>query len=227
MSRSTRMFEIIQLLRSANKPLTAQILAEELEVSPRTVYRDVASLQSMRVPIDGEAGVGYVMSKGYDLPPLMFTPEEFEAIAVGMAMLGRTGDRSLLCAAENVVRKISEVLPTDGKNSFSDRSVFTSKWHAIPTSGMDLQTLRQSIREEWKLRIKYKDESGKRSKRTILPLAVFYYVDVVVLATWCELRQDFRHFRVDRIVACKSTGESFADTGVALRKQWRVLHHIG
>ena len=113
MNRSTRMFEIIQLLRSTKRSLTAQQLAESLEVTKRTIYRDIVALQGMRVPIDGEAGVGYIMRPGFDLPPLMFTTEEVEAIAVGLSLLGRTGDTALETAAKNVVRKISDVLPED------------------------------------------------------------------------------------------------------------------
>ena len=116
MSRSDRMFEIIQLLRRAEKPMTAQALADALEVVPRTIYRDIAVLQGMRVPIEGEAGIGYVMRRGFDLPPLMFTAEEVEAIVVGLALLRRTGDLGLQAAAGRVSGKIAEVLPARSRS---------------------------------------------------------------------------------------------------------------
>ena len=226
MSRFTRMFEIIQLLRSSSRPLTAQAISEELEVAKRTVYRDIVSLQAMRVPIDGEAGVGYVMRPGFDLPPLMFTSEEIEAIAVGVSMLGRTGDKALQRSANGVVRKVAQVLSTDSRNGFADPSVFTSKWHSIAVGGVDPRVLRQSVREEWKLEIKYKDSKGTSTTRVIFPLAVIYYIEVVVVATWCELREELRHFRVDRISACRSMGESFSEVGQSLRAKWRTENHM-
>ena len=226
MSRFTRMFEIIQLLRSSSRPLTAQAISEELEVAKRTVYRDIVSLQAMRVPIDGEAGVGYVMRPGFDLPPLMFTSEEIEAIAVGVSMLGRTGDKALQRSANGVVRKVAQVLSTDSRNGFADLSVFTSKWHSIAAGGVDPRVLRQSVREEWKLEIKYKDSKGTSTTRVIFPLAVIYYIEVVVVASWCELREELRHFRVDRISACRSMGESFSEVGQSLRAKWRTENHM-
>ncbi len=226
MSRSTRMFEIIQLLRSARAPLTAQSIADDLEVSKRTVYRDIAALQSMRIPIDGEAGIGYIIRPGFDLPPLMFTAEEVEAIAVGLALLGRTGDKAFVRAANSITRKIAEVLPETGKKELADTSVFASQWHEIPKSAIDPLSLRESIREERALAIKYKDEHGASTSRTILPIAVLYYIETIVLAAWCELRNDFRHFRIDRIEQCTATDNSFPERGSSLRKQWRSMHDL-
>ena len=127
MRRADRLFEIIQLLRSARGPLTAQDLAATLEVTPRTIYRDMAALQAMRVPIDGEAGVGYIMRKGYDLPPLMFTVEETEAVCVGLSLLSRTGDVALQKAAMRVANKIAEVLPPDRRARLNDGKLQVSR----------------------------------------------------------------------------------------------------
>jgi len=198
-NRSTRLFEIIQLLRSSRRALTAQEIADSLDVTKRTVYRDVVALQSMRVPIDGEAGVGYLLRPGFDLPPLMFTAEEVEAIAVGLSLLGRTGDPGLESAARSVVGKISDVLPQENSYGLLSQSVFTSNWHSIPQSDLDPGILRQAIRDEQKLEIQYSDRQETKSVRVIKPLALVYYVDSLVLAAWCDLREDFRHFRVDRI----------------------------
>lgn len=226
MNRSTRMFEIIQLLRSARRSMTAQDLADELEVTKRTIYRDIVALQSMRVPIDGEAGVGYLMRPGFDLPPLMFTAEEVEAIAVGLSLLGRTGDASLQSVAQSVVRKISDVLPAENPYGLISQSVFTSSWHNIPKSDVDPAMLRKSVREQEVINIHYLDVKGAGTQRQILPLAILYYVDSLVLAAWCELRNDYRHFRVDRINECTATGIYFIDRGGELRDKWQAQHQL-
>ena len=226
MSRSVRMFEIIQLLRSADAPLTANDIASVLEVTKRTIYRDIAALQAMRVPIEGEAGVGYVMHPGFDLPPLMFTAEEVEAIVVGLALLGRTGDAGLQSAAASAGQKIGTVLPGDDEHDLKDWPLYASSWNAIPQSRVDLRVLRRAIREEEKVRLTYSDAESKRTQRIVLPLALLYHIEVVVLAAWCELRSDFRHFRVDRIVDCKPIGTRFAGEGELLRARWREQHHL-
>lgn len=231
MNRSTRLFEIIQLLRSARRPLTAEQLASELEVTKRTIYRDVVTLQSMQVPIDGEAGVGYIMRAGFDLPPLMFTAEEIEAIAVGLSLIGRTGDRALEKAAESVTRKITDVLPVDTQagvcsGELFGQSLYTSEYHQIPDPKIDTRIIRQSIRHEEKLSIHYLDQNHRGSSRIILPLAMIYYVNALVVAAWCELRKDFRHFRLDRISECASTEEHFRDRGAKLRQAWRNQHEF-
>ncbi|MEM9106113.1 MAG: YafY family protein [Pseudomonadota bacterium] len=217
MTRSTRFFDIIQILRQAEAPVTAQQIADRLEVTKRTIYRDIASLQASRLPIEGEAGVGYMMRAGFDLPPLMFDPEELEAIAVGLALLGRTGDRGLQSAAERAAFKISEVVPDSAGNPVSHR---VSKFNRIPKTGIEPETLRRYIRSETELAIDYRDLSDRDTSRTIRPLALIYYIDVVLLAAWCELRQAFRHFRVDRIQRCHSTGRRFTGAGDALRTAW-------
>lgn len=226
MNRSTRLFEIIQLLRSARRSLTAQEIADTLEVTKRTIYRDIVALQSMRVPIDGEAGVGYILRPGFDLPPLMFTAEEVEAIAVGLSLLGRTGDPQLENAAQSVVRKISDVLPEENPYGLLSGSVFTSSWHNIPQSEIDPAMLRQAIRDERKLELHYIDQNEAVTVRTVLPLAMVYYVDSLVLAAWCELRSAFRHFRVDRIRQCQITEFRFSDSSMRLREQWSTRHQL-
>jgi predicted DNA-binding transcriptional regulator YafY len=225
-SRSNRMFEIIQLLRGAHKPVTAQGLAEALEVVPRTIYRDIAALQAMRVPIEGEAGIGYVMRAGFDLPPLMFTTEEVEAIVVGLALLRRTGDVGLQSAAGRVSDKIAQVLPSGQGGDLAGLPLYVSPWGAEVSTRVDLRILRGAIRAEEKLRIAYEDGNGRRTRRTVKPLGLFYYIEVVVLTAWCELRRDFRHFRADRIVECKVTGRRFAGEGDKLRVLWREQHRL-
>lgn len=220
MSRSDRMFEVIQLLRRAKAPMTADEMAEALEVAKRTIYRDIAALQAMRVPIEGEAGVGYVMRPGFDLPPLMFTAEEAEAIVVGLALLGRTGDRSLVKAASSASRKIADVMPDDIEDDFDNPYLHVSDWSAIPDSRLDPKRLRRAIREAEVLKISYVDAKSQATVRSIKPLGVVYYIESLVIAAWCELRGDFRHFRIDRIDACEATGLTFAQEAERLRRQW-------
>jgi predicted DNA-binding transcriptional regulator YafY len=220
------MFEIIQLLRRAAKPVTAQALAETLEVVPRTVYRDIAALQAMRVPIEGEAGIGYVMRRGFDLPPLMFTAEEVEAIVVGLSLLRRTGDVGLQAAARRVTAKIAEVLPEEDALNLDDPPLYVSRAGPLPPERVDLRLIRRAIREEAKLWIAYEDAEARRTERTVKPLAILYYIEVVVLTGWCELRQGFRHFRADRIADCRVTGERFAGEGDELRRLWREAHAL-
>jgi len=215
MRKSDRLFEIIQILRSHNKSVTAEALAEELEVSKRTIYRDIQALQAMRTPIDGEAGIGYIMRGGYDLPAINFNANELEAIVVGLNLLARTGDRSLQQAAKSVANKIESVREkTD--------SLLVSDWGVDMPDGIDIEPLRVAIRQDQKLSIRYKDEAGNESLRRILPIAVIYYIEVVVLVAWCELREDFRHFRVDRIVQSELLDACFKDRSKALREQWQA-----
>ena len=222
MSRSDRMFEIIQQLRSAHAPVTAQAMAVAMEVTQRTVYRDIAALMAMNVPIAGEAGLGYIMRPGFDLPPLMFSAEEVEAITVALALLGRTGDDSLLAAAASAAQKIASVLPPAVRRSFDRPALHASRWHDLPAAPVEAGVLREAIRDEAKLRLVYRDSGGARSKRTVKPLALVYYVDTVVLAAWCELRNDFRHFSLAGIASCKPAGGRFKGEGDALRAAWET-----
>ena len=216
MPKTERLFEIIQILRSCNKSVTAEELSEELEVSKRTIYRDIQALQAMRTPIDGEAGVGYMMRGGYDLPAINFNANELEAIVVGLNLLARTGDRSLQQAAKSVANKIESVREkTD--------SLMVSEWGVELPDALDMEPLRMAIRQDQKMSIHYRDDAGNESQRRILPIAVIYYIEVVVLVAWCELREDFRHFRVDRIVQSELLDEYFKDRSKSLRQNWQAL----
>jgi predicted DNA-binding transcriptional regulator YafY len=220
MTKPDRLFELIQRLRRAKKPVIADRLAEALEVNVRTIYRDIATLQAMRVPIDGEAGVGYVMRKGYDLPPLMFTTEEVEAITVGLALLRRTGDRGLIRAAAGVMHKISDVLPEETEAP-DELSLLVSHFGVADITNIDVDTLRATIRAQDKIHLTYFDSKNQSTRRRVLPLGLYYYVEVVTLLAWCELRQDFRNFRLDRIAKMDVLEESFKPHGARLRREWR------
>jgi predicted DNA-binding transcriptional regulator YafY len=220
MRRADRLFELIQILRRARTTLTAAQLAERLEVTPRTVYRDMAALIAMRVPVEGATGVGYIMRPGYDLPPLMFDHEEIEAIVVGLELLRRTGDKGLQAAAKRVTAKIADVLPDPREADMADGRFVVSRFGAPDPGAADMGMLRAAVRGDRQLAIDYRDEKGDASHRTVLPLAVIYYTEVTVLAAWCELRHGFRHFRADRIITCQETGETFSDRAEDLRRDW-------
>lgn len=226
MGRSSRLFEIIQILRRATTPVPAHAIAGALEASKRTIYRDIVTLQAMRVPIEGEAGVGYVMRAGFDLPPLMFTADEVEAIVVGLSLLGRTGDADLLAAASRVSRKIADVLPDAADSRIDGSPLHVSHWNEIPPAVVEYRVMRQAIREERKLHLHYQDAEARHTERTVRPIALVYYVDNVMLAAWCELREDFRHFRVDRMTACHPTDSVFKGESDLLREKWRARHEL-
>lgn len=215
MSKSSRLFEIIQLLRAAKAPLLAQQMADSLEVSKRTIYRDIATLQAMQTPIYGEAGVGYVMRKGYDLPPLSLDVEEAEAIAVGLSLIARTGDVGLWRAAGRAARKLNEAAP-------GTRRLIASSWGVADIETINLGTLRRAIREEQKITLNYQDASGRTSTRIIWPLALIYYVDAVTIAAWCELRRALRHFRLDRVHGWSLEDSRFTGQSAALLAEWEA-----
>ncbi|AXI53239.1 transcriptional regulator [Sulfitobacter sp. JL08] len=215
--RSIRMFDIIQLLRKATRPLTAQQMADTLEVTKRTIYRDIAALQSTRVPIEGEAGIGYILRPGFDLPPINFDVEEAEAITVGLSMIARTGDKGLERAAARAARKLSDATQLS-------ETLFSSSWGAKAPGNIDLSAIRDAIRQEAKIELFYCDVNGGLTERTILPVALIYYSEAVVVAAWCEMRGDFRHFRPDRMVACTILSDRFTGKGQGLRREWAAQH---
>lgn len=212
-TKSTRFFELIQVLRRAKAPMTAREIAETLEVSKRTVYRDIATLQAMQVPILGEAGIGYVMRQGYDLPPVNFDSDEADAVSVGLSLVARIGDPGLWRAARRAARKLAEAAP--GTNR-----LMTSAWGVEQTAPVDPGRLRQAIREERKLWLKYMDANAMTTERTVWPLILIYYVDAIMLVAWCELRNDLRHFRLDRISDARFEDRFFRGESESLIEKW-------
>jgi len=220
MRRTDRLFDIIQTLRVAAGPMTAATLAEQLEVNVRTVYRDIATLQARRIPIEGAAGIGYVLRRGFDLPPLMFTADEIDAISVGARLVRRLRDPGLQDAADSVLAKITTILPDALRAGVASAPFYVSDGSARAPEGIDLSDVRHAIRETRKLRITYADASGQSSNRTIWPIAMAYYVDVTLIGAWCELREDYRHFRVERIVSSTLLQDRFSTDGGRLTQGW-------
>lgn len=227
MRRADRLFDIIQALRTAKGPLTAAALAERLEVTERTIYRDIAALQARRLPIDGAAGIGYLLRRGFDLPPLMFTLEEIDAIAVGTRLLSRTGDKGLQKAAASVLSKVTVALPEALRSHVETPQFFVSPRGAPAPEAGDLSLIRHAIRDEQKLRIAYADAQGAVTDRIVWPVAIAYYVEATLIGAWCELRDDFRHFRVDRIRDLDMLEEPFPVSGRHLLQQWIARFELG
>jgi predicted DNA-binding transcriptional regulator YafY len=223
MRRADRLFDIIQALRTTPHPVTAAALAEQLEVTVRTIYRDIAALQGSRVPIEGAPGLGYVLRRGFDLPPLMFTTEEADAIAIGVRLLRRLRDAKLQQAAESVLAKLAVVVPQPLQQHLVSAPIYVSDGDAPPVTGVDPAALRVAIHDARKVAIAYIDERGRHTHRTICPVAMAYYVDATLLGAWCELRNDFRNFRVDRISNARLLDEQFLAESGKLMAEWLAL----
>lgn len=218
--KASRLFEIIQILRLADHSITAAQIAERLEVTPRSIYRDIVALQAMRVPIEGGRGIGYILRPGFDLPPLMFSIEETEAIVLALALLQRTGDQALRKAAETVNNKIAGAMPPPLRQVLSSEAIYA--WGSVMPEpvAIDLATVRAAIRDEQKLHIDYQDEQGRTSVRTVRPIALIYYSAHSVMVAWCELRNGLRNFRADRVTQASALSDRFTGEGERLRKLW-------
>lgn len=225
MRRADRLFQIIQILRRHRGPVTADVIAEELETSRRTVYRDIADLMAQRVPIRGEAGVGYVLEGGFDLPPLMLTADEVEAAVLGAQWVIGRGDPELARAAKDLIAKIGVAIPEQLRPLVMEPAT-----SAIPQRGalpdrLDMAAVRRSIHAGRKISLNYCDEQARQTRRVIWPFGVGYYEAVRLLVGWCELRQDFRSFRTDRVTGAEFLDDRYPERPVALRARWRKLMH--
>jgi predicted DNA-binding transcriptional regulator YafY len=221
MRRADRLFQIIQILRRSGRPVTAGVLAEELEVSRRSVYRDVADLIGQRVPIRGEAGLGYVLDRDFDMPPLMLTPDEIEAAVLGAQWVAERGDRVLADAARDLIAKISSAVPERLRLFIAEPTIGAPPRNVPTLDGLDIARTRSWIRSGRKIRIRYRSQEGRDSERTIWPVIIGYAETVRLLAAWCELRRDFRHFRTDRIVAAEFLDERHGCRLGDLRTRWK------
>ena len=221
MRRADRLFQIIQALRRARGPVTAEVLAAELETSKRTIYRDVCDLMAQRVPIRGEAGFGYVLEAGFDMPPLMLTHDEIEAAVLGAQWVAGRGDPELARAANDLIAKIGAAVPERLRPFVIDPAVTTSPSKHRAPDGLDLAQLRSWIRQGRKIVLSYRDEQGRQTDRTVWPVAVGFQETVRLIAAWCEMRQDFRHFRSDRVAAASFLEERYPARPATLRAAWR------
>ncbi|WP_399685506.1 helix-turn-helix transcriptional regulator [Xenophilus sp.] len=210
MRRADRLFQIVQLIRG-RRLTTAAFLARRLEVSERTVYRDVADLQHQGVPIEGEAGIGYRLGAGFELPPLMFTQDEARALVAAARLAQSWVDAAMAGDIENALGKILSVLPPAARVSAEALALYAPAIAMNDATRAHLQALREAVQARQKLRLDYRDVNDAASRRTVRPLGCFYWGKVWTLSAWCELRGDFRGFRVDRIDAVQVLDERFRD----------------
>jgi predicted DNA-binding transcriptional regulator YafY len=220
MRRADRLFQIIQILRRSRGPVTAEALAAELETSKRSVYRDIASLIGQRVPVRGEAGLGYVLEGGFDLPPLMLTSDEVEAAVLGAQWVAGHGDPLLARAARDLIAKIAATVPETLRPLILDAGSRTAPGWNIPPDAIDVARARAWIRAGRKIALVYRDNSNRETRRIIWPVVVGYLEAARMLIGWCELRQDFRSFRVDRVVSADFLDERYPARPSALRAKW-------
>jgi len=223
MSRTERLFALIQFLRNHRVPVTGHHLANELGISIRTLYRDIAMLQGQGANIEGEPGLGYVLRPGYMLPPLMFTEEEIEALVLGSRWVSERADLQLGRAAKGALQKIASVLPQDLRASLDTNSLMVGKKVQPEKDAIDLSQIRRAIRVEHKVLIRYLELKGSSSERMIWPVALSYFDHARMLAGWCELRQEFSHFRTDRISAFTVMPERYPRRRQVLLKEWRAM----
>ncbi len=210
MRRADRLFQVIQLLRRRNV-VTAAWLATELEVSERTIYRDVRDLVLSGVPIEGEAGVGYMLRRGFDLPPLMFTDPEIEAMVLGARIVTSWGDAALAKAAGEALARVESVLPERLRLRLQDTRLFAPGFH-VPRAVIDrLPQLRSALESQRKVRLEYTSADGSETERIVRPIGLFFWGYGWSLAAWCELRSGFRSFRLDRIRAIEVLDVRFQD----------------
>jgi predicted DNA-binding transcriptional regulator YafY len=226
MSRPERLLDLIQILRRHRRPVRGAELAEELRVSLRTVYRDIQSLIATGARIDGEAGVGFVLRAGYTLPPLMFEAEEIEALVLGSRMVAESADEPLARAALNALAKVAAVLPEERRDEIESLGLLSAPRPPTAPDGVELASIRKAIRAERKVWITYGDVLGNRTERRIWPIALTFYDRKRLLAAWCELRQDYRHFRTDRIVALTETPERLPKRRRVLMREWLELESV-
>jgi len=221
MRRADRLFRIIQVLRRRKRPITALEIAEELETSVRTIYRDIAQLMADRVPIRGEAGIGYVLDGGFDMPPLMLTADEIEAVMLGAQWVMGRGDAVLTRAAHDLVAKVGQVVPEHLRPLLVDPASVTPRVRAGEADTIDMARLRSAIRTQGKVALLYRDETSAETERVIWPIAVAYFDAVRLIVGWCELREAFRHFRTDRIVRADFLDERYTTSRARLRAAWK------
>lgn len=226
MARAPRLLRLLALLRQYRHPVSGQALAEQLDVSLRTVYRDIATLQEQGADITGEAGVGYLLRPGFLLPPLMFSPEELEALALGCRWVMQQTDEPLADAAHSVLSKVATVLPPDLRETLESASLLIGPSPAPEPEQIDLVLLRDAIRRERKLDLSYQDGNGSHSQRIVWPVGYGLFARVRVLIAWCEARQDFRHFRTDRIQAMTVLDARMPQRRRALLAAWRKAEGI-
>ena len=226
MTRTERLLALIQIFRRYRRPATGRELADAMGVSLRTVYRDIATLIGQGAPIEGEAGVGFILRPGFLLPPLMFRDEEIEALVLGSRWVAQLPDRALSQAAGDALAKINAVLPPALRDRAELSALFPVPRTEVVRDLVDAAVLRSAIRDERKLSLAYRDDEGRQTVRVVWPLAIGFYERLRVLVAWCELRTDFRHFRTDRIESAVGLDARLPRRRHALLHEWRAKEAV-
>ncbi|WP_225784084.1 YafY family protein [Xenophilus sp. Marseille-Q4582] len=222
-TRATRLLRLLDQLHRRRRPIAGARLAESLGVSLRTLYRDVEALRAQGAAIAGDPGVGYMLRPGFMLPPLMFSPDELEALVLGARWVASHADPALAAAAQQAVGRVVGVLPETLRLQVETSGLFAPLWQrAAPAPEPWLAMLRNAIRDEQVLQLHYRDADGSASRREIWPFAMAFLSDKRLLAAWCELRQDFRHFRADRVLALRDGGRRYPQRRHELLRRWRA-----
>ncbi|WP_230414022.1 helix-turn-helix transcriptional regulator [Collimonas silvisoli] len=220
-SRTGRLFMLMDALRSHRRPVTAAWLAEEMSVSVRTIYRDMQTLTELGAPVEGEAGLGYVLRSGFFLPPLMFNEDELEALVLGARWVKQQGDDGLAQAAKSALSKIAAAAPVDLRDSMANMGLWAASYQEEAVNNNTLGPIREAIRRQHKVSISYRDESGNASERLIWPIALAFFEGKRLVIAWCELRGGFRHFRNDRISVLTVTKVRYPQQRNLLLQAWR------
>ncbi|HUX37061.1 MAG TPA: YafY family protein [Rectinemataceae bacterium] len=226
MSRAERLLDLIQNLRRRRYAVSGGVLAKELGVSLRTLYRDIASLQAQGAPIEGEAGVGFVLRPGFTLPPLMFGAEEIEALVLGSRWVIERGDETLAKAARDALAKIGAVLPAPLKEVLETGTLIVPSQDRVPVDGKLMECVRRSIREETKISLRYRDATDELTQRIVWPFAIGFFDQVLMIVAYCELRKDFRHFRADRVESWEDLRIAYHRNHLELLREWRESRGI-
>jgi predicted DNA-binding transcriptional regulator YafY len=224
MDKVSRLFALMQILRGRQRAITAQQLAEKLSVSVRTVYRDIDALVALGATIDGSAGVGYILRSGFFLPPLMFSDEEIEVLVLGSRWVAAQGDAGLAQAAESAMGKIATASQKELRDKIAEVGLWAPRPRRSGSSSPHLGLIREAIRREHKLQLRYVDARDVGSKRVVWPIALGFFENTLVVAAWCELRGDFRHFRVDRMTGLSPQGMRYPRPRRELVRDWKRLH---
>ncbi|MDW6019813.1 YafY family protein [Vibrio plantisponsor] len=221
MSRSQRLFDLLQILRCHKYPVSAEHLAEQLNVSVRTIYRDIATLQTQGAEIEGEAGLGYILKPTFTLPPLMFSMEELEALLLGADWISKQANGEFSESAKNAIAKISAVLPADHKVKHSQEVMRVASIIEVPELTIDMSDIRKAIKHQYKANINYLDLKGNSSSRVIWPILIGMFQQHYVLVAWCETRNAFRNFRLDRIEDWQTLEQKYLPHRSELLKKWQ------
>jgi predicted DNA-binding transcriptional regulator YafY len=226
MSRAARLLSLVQTLRRHRAPVTAQALAVELDVSVRSIYRDIDTLRGQGATIDGSAGIGFLLRPGFLLPPLMFNDDEIEAIVLGLRLVEWHGDAGIQKAADDVIVKIRSVMPPNLRAIVDESGLLTGPPPVRPPESVDAAIIRKTIRESRKARIVYLDGKEQLTERIIWPMALGFFERTRIAVAWCELRSDYRNFRVDRMQSWEQLADRIGRPRLSMLAEWRKRENI-